>query len=44
MSDITVTSLLLFGFEKKAIDVSTKLLNLTKQFLKDSGRFDGPLI
>ena len=44
MNDITLTSLLLFGSEKQTFDVRTKILNLAIQFLKDSGRFGGPLI
>ena len=44
MNDLTLTSLLLFGSEKQTFDVNTKILNLTMQVLKDSGRFDEPLI
>ena len=44
MNDSTVTSLLLFGSEKQTFDDNTKILNLTIQFLKDSGCFDEPLI
>ena len=44
MNDLTLTSLLLFGSEKQTFDVNNKILNLTIQFLKDSGRFDDPLI
>ena len=35
-------SLLLFGSEKQTLDVNLKILNLTIQFLKDSGRFLSP--
>ena len=44
MNDSTLTSLLLFGSEEQTFDVNTKILNLTIQFLKDTGRFDEPLI
>ena len=44
VSDSTLTSLLLFGSEEQTFDVNTKILNLTIQFLKDTGRFDEPLI
>ena len=44
MNDLTLTSLLLFGSEKQTFDVNKKILNLTIQFLKDSGRFDEHLI
>ena len=44
MNDSTLTSLLLFGFEEQTFDVNAKILNLTIQFLKDTGRFDEPLI
>ena len=39
MNDSSLTSLLLFGFEEQTSDVNTKILNLTIQFLKDTGRF-----
>ena len=42
LNDLTLTALL-FGSEKQNLDVNTKILNLTMQFLKDSCR-DGPLI
>ena len=41
MNDLPLTFLLLFCSEKQTFDVNT---NLTIQFLKDSGRFDEPLI
>ena len=44
MNDSTLISLLLFGSEEQTFDVNTKILNLTIQFLKDTGRFDEPLI
>ena len=44
MNDLTLTLFPLFGSEKQIFDASTKILNLTIQFLKDSGRFDEPLI
>ena len=44
MNDSTLTSLLLFSSEEQTFDVSTKILNLTIQLLKDTGRFDEPLI
>ena len=44
MNYFTLTSLLLFGFEKQAFDVNIKILNLTIKFLLDSDRFDKPLI
>ena len=44
MNDSTMTTLLLFGSEKQTFDDNTKILNLTIQFLKDSGCFDEPLI
>ena len=44
MNDLTLTSFLLFGSEIEVFDFNTKILNLTIQFLKDSGRFDEPLI
>ena len=44
MNDSTLTSLLLFGSEEQTFDVNTKILNLTIQFLKDTGRFDELLI
>ena len=43
MNDLTLTSLLLFGSEKQTFDVNTRILNLTIQFLNDSGRFNEPL-
>ena len=44
MNDSTLTYLLLFGSQKQTFDVTTKILNLTIQFLKDTGCFDEPLI
>ena len=44
MNDLTLTLFPLFCSEKQIFDASTKILNLTIQFLKDSGRFDEPLI
>ena len=44
MNYFTLTSLLLLGFEKQALDVNIKILNLTIRFLFDSDRFDKPLI
>ena len=44
MDESILTSLLLFGSEEETFDVSTKILNLTIQLLKDTGRFDEPLI
>ena len=44
MNDSTLTYLLLFGSQKETFDVTTKILNLTIQFLKDTGCFDEPLI
>ena len=44
MDESILTSLLLFGSEEETFDVNTKILNLTIQFLKDTGRFDEPLI
>ena len=44
MNDLTVTYLLQFGSEKQTVGDNTKILNLTIQFSKDSGRFDEPLI
>ena len=44
MNYFTLTSLLLFSFEKQAFDVNIKILNLTIKFLLDSDRFDKPLI
>ena len=44
MNDLSFLSLLLFGSEKQTFDIKTKILNLTIQFLKDSGRFEDPLI
>ena len=44
MNNLTLTYLQLFGSEKQAFDVNTKILNITIQFLKDSARFDEPLI
>ena len=44
INDLTLTSLLLFGSKKQTFDVNTNILNLTIQFLKDSGCFDEPLI
>ena len=44
MNDLTLPSLQLFGFEKQNCAVSTKIVNLTIQFVKDSGRSDEPLI
>ena len=43
-NDLTLTSLLLFGSEKHIFDVNTKILNLSTQFPKDSGRFDEPVL
>ena len=43
-TDSTLAHFLLFGSAKQAFDVKTKILNLTIQFLKDSDRFDEPLI
>ena len=40
MNDLTLPSLQLFAFEKQNCAVSTKILNLTIQFVKDS---DGSL-
>ena len=42
MNDSTLTSLLLFRSEEQTFDVNTKILNLTIQFLKDTGRSDEP--
>ena len=39
MNESILTSLLLFGSEEETFDVNTKILNLTIQFLKDTGRF-----
>ena len=44
MNALSLTSLLLFGSEKQTFDIKTKILNLTIQFWKDSGRFEEPLI
>ena len=44
MNDSTLTYLLLFRSQKQTFDVTTKILNLTIQFLKDTGCFDEPLI
>ena len=44
MNGSTMTSLLLFGSEEETFDVNTKVLNLTIQFLKDTGCFDKPLL
>ena len=44
MNDLTLPSLQLFAFEKQNCAVSTKILNLTIQFVKDSARSDEPLI
>ena len=44
MNDLSLLSLLLFGSEKQTFDIKTKILNLTIQFLKDSGRFEESLI
>ena len=44
MNYFTLTSLLLLGFEKQALDVNIKILNLTIRFLFDPDRFDKPLI
>ena len=44
MNNLTLTYLQLFGSEKQAFDVNTKILNIKIQFLKDSARFDEPLI
>ena len=44
MNGLTRRSFLLFGLEKQSPDVNTKMLNLTIQFLKDSGHFDDSLI
>ena len=44
MNGLTRRSFLLFGLEKQSPDVNTKMLNLTIQFLKDSGHFDDFLI
>ena len=43
MNDLTLTYLLLFDSEKEDFDVKTKILDLTIQFLKDSGGFGEPL-
>ena len=40
MNNLPLTSLLLFGFEKQTFNIITKILNLTIQFLEDSGHFD----
>ena len=44
MNDSTLTYLLPFGSEEQTFNVNTKFLNLTIHFLKDTGRFDQPLI
>ena len=44
MNDSTLTSVLLFGSEERTFDVNTKVLNLTILFLKDTSRFDEPLM
>ena len=44
MNDSTLTYLLPFGSEEQTFDVNTKILNLTIQFIKDTGRFDQPVI
>ena len=44
MNDSILTYLLPLGSEEQTFDVNTKILNLTLQFLKDTGRFDQPLI
>ena len=44
VNDLTLTSVLLFGSEEQTFDVNTKISNLTILFLKDTGRFDEPLI
>ena len=42
MNDLTLTSLLLFGFEKQSLVVNTKILNQIMQFLKETGHSDKP--
>ena len=44
MNELTLKSSLLFDSEKQTFDVSTKILNLTIQLLKDSGCFNEHLI
>ena len=36
--------MLLFGSEEQTFDVYTKILNLTIQILRHTGRFDEPLM
>ena len=44
MNDLVLASILLFGSEEQTFDVNSKILNLAIQLLKDTGRFDEPLI